>query len=281
MNRPDDPPSDLAWKTPDAEEPSRTAALFALPAPLAVIELGRWLQGIPDGPTRAAYVRRQLRAAPILPLVRVIACAQREAASGELAARICMDAIGRVLQGEVGDADWRRAVWQGAQDLVEPGVALLFSTAPSPSGQPLGKAPKGSLAAEGETLGRRKQLARTARGDLLDKLLHDPHPDVVRNALLNPTMSETLAVRLAARRPVAAAVLEVLAQSRFVTRLPVKRALAMNPHCPPQIACVQLAALPRSDLLVVAHTELLASPVREAARILLEFKPPKHPGEPG
>ena len=38
----------------------------------------------------------------------------------------------------------------------------------------------------------------------------DPHPDVIRNAMLNPRLREPLVVQLAARRPNTAAILEEL-----------------------------------------------------------------------
>ena len=55
---------------------------FALPAPMAVIKLGRAVRALPQGEPRKRYLQRRFMAAPVLPLVRVLACAQREAAMG-------------------------------------------------------------------------------------------------------------------------------------------------------------------------------------------------------
>jgi len=51
------------------------------------------------------------------------------------------------------------------------------------------------------TLGERKSLARRSSRFALDRLLRDPHPDVIRNVLVNPRLTEDDVVRLAARRP--------------------------------------------------------------------------------
>lgn len=247
----------------------------SLAAPLAVATLGRWLQGIPRGAPRVLYLHRQLQPATERALVRLIACAQREAAAGTVEGRVLIDTFGQLLIAELLSEEKRLSIVEIALELCEHGVVNLLQ----PSAEEVAtriEPVKGSLAAEGETLGRRKQLARSAGGDLLDKLLSDTHPDVIQNALMNPRVSEPLAVRLASRRPVARAVLDVVARSRFRTSGSVRRALVCNPYCDPQLACQLLSGLTRVELLQVAHDELLANEVREAARLMIEVKPPRH-----
>lgn len=251
--------------------------LFDTPAPLAVELLGKRLTGIPAGQTRVLYLKRQLDGAPALPLVRLLACAQREAAAGTLEARLLVDAFGVLVADGLLDEGELEAMANAAVEVCEHGVLNLVQSrrddaAPGRALEP----PKGSLAAEGETLGRRKALARTATGDLLDRILRDTHPDVIRNALLNPRMSEELTVRLASRRPTTSAILDVVARSRYRTSAAVRRALVRNPHCDPQLACQLVASLTRVELLDVAHDETLSDEVREAARLLIEAKPPRH-----
>jgi hypothetical protein len=89
-------------------------------------------------------------------------------------------------------------------------------------------------------------------------------------------MGEVLTVRLASRRPTTSAILDVVARSRFRTSAAVRRALVRNPYCDPQLACQLVASLTRVELLDVAHDETLADEVREAARLLIEAKPPRH-----
>lgn len=254
-------------------------SIFDVAAPIGVERLGRHLGGIPEGRTRLMYLRERVEAAPELPLVRLLACAQREAAAGSYEGRICVESFGGLVAEGLLTEELRARLAARADEICEAGVRLLVEPPVEARGKDSLRVPKGSLAADGETLGRRKQLARTATGDLLDRILQDPHPDVIRNALLNPRMSEALAVRVAARRPVPGAVLEVVSQSKFRRAAAVKRALVMNPNCPVQVACQLVASLTRSDLLMVAHAEGLASEVRDTARLLLDAKPPKHPGD--
>lgn len=254
--------------------------VFNAPAPVGVERLGRRLRGIPEGRTRTVYLHERIRGAPERPLVRLLACAQREAAAGSVEARVLLDAFGSLVAEGLLDDAAKRALVEAASEICEHGVRALIDLPEDASEGGNGEMdpPKRSLAAEGETLGRRKTLARTAHGDLFDRILQDPHPEVIRNALLNPRMNESLALRVAARRPVPGSILEVVAQSRYRTSATVRRALVLNPHCPPKVACRLISSLTRHDLLMVAHDEQLSHEVRSAARLLLEAKPPRRPG---
>ncbi len=251
--------------------------LFHVAAPLAVERLGRLVSGIPSGQTRVLYLQRQLDGAPPLPLVRLLACAQREAAAGTIEARILIDTFGEVVADELVSPETLQALAEAAEHVCEHGVLNLVQPRREDEPPARGlKATHGSLAADGETLGRRKTLARTVTGDQLDRILLDTHPDVIKNALLNPRVSDPLVVRLASRRPTTAEILEVVARSRFRTSPAVRRALIRNPHCDSQLACQLVTSLTRVELLEVAHDETLGSEVREAARLLIEAKPPRH-----
>lgn len=251
--------------------------IFDVAAPIGVERLGRLLQGIPSGQTRVLYLSRQIEDAPALVLVRLLACAQREAAAGTLEARIVVDTFGAVVADSLLSEGSLEAMAEAAAELCEHGVlSLVQPRRDDDGGRRALDPPRGSLAADGETLGRRKALARTATGDLLDRVLRDTHPDVIRNALSNPRMSEELAVRLASRRPSTSQILDVIARSRFRTSVAVRRALVRNPYSDAQLACQLLASLTRVELLDVAHDETLSDEVRMAARLLIEAKPPRH-----
>jgi hypothetical protein len=86
------------------------------------------------------------------------------------------------------------------------------------------------------TLGERKSLARTHDRNLLARVLRDPHPDVIRILLDNPTVVEADVVRLCAQRPARAQVLgAVFLHQRWVLRYRVRLALALNPFTPEEI----------------------------------------------
>ncbi len=249
--------------------------LFALPAPFAVIELAKRLRALDSLDHRRRAMMRVVGEAPALPMVRLLGCAQREAAMGSAHGRLVFDVFGSVLAENMIDADTLETWAEAAEEIAEVAVALLLRGEGPVDEADDKEAPRGSLAAEGETLGRRKSLARTAHGDTLEKLLIDPHPDVVRELMSNPRLVEGQAVRLAARTKAPSAVLEVLGQSKFMKSPRVRLGLATNPRCPPPLACRVLPSLKRHDLVDIAHDKRLHPSVRQSARVLLDGKPPR------
>lgn len=250
------------------------ADVFSLPAPIAVERLGRALGAVQQGPLRATYLEDRVKDAPVLPLVRLLACAQREAVRGVFGARLVVEEFGALVEERRVDPALRAALVTASVVLGEATVLTLLDPAAANDGDAADpkKPAKGSLA-HSETLGRRKSLARTAKGDLLVKLLDDPHPDVVENALMNPLTTEKLAIRVAARRPVPAAVLDCVSKSRFQSRPAVRKALVLNPHCPPKLAVRLVASLTAADLREVKDTPTLDADVRLAAERLLDSIP--------
>lgn len=248
------------------------------PAPFVVAAYGKWLSSVPDGRTRALYLLRLVEDAPPLPLARVLACAQREAALGEANARVVIDVFGVCVDEGLLDDALREVLAQAAEDVDEFAVlGMLRGARPAPIPTPFTpkRLPKGSLAADGETLGRRKSLARIVRGDALDKILLDPHPDVIANAMMNPSLKEEQVVRLAARLDVDESILTTIARSRFQNRTEVRRALVKNPKCPATLGCRLLVTLTRVELLEIAHDTRIKDEVRDAARAMIDAKPPR------
>lgn len=115
-----------------------------------------------------------------------------------------------------------------------------------------------------------KQQARLTRNlDELSRLLVLSEPRVIREALLNPRLTESLVVRAAARRPVRPEPLEQIYLSvRWSVRPAVQRALAFNPYLPPALGVALLPRLGRADLLAVAADASLHATVRDAAASL-------------
>lgn len=119
------------------------------------------------------------------------------------------------------------------------------------------------------TLGHRKWQARGSRREVLDRLLHDPEPEVVPILLGNPRLVERDVVLLAARRPAQPEVQwQVFESPKWIARYAVKRALVLNPWTPTELAIRLLAFLNAQDLALVRSSPSIPEAVRDAARTL-------------
>ncbi|MBI5511533.1 MAG: hypothetical protein HY903_22485 [Deltaproteobacteria bacterium] len=119
-------------------------------------------------------------------------------------------------------------------------------------------------------LGRRRALARTARGEASNRLARDPDFAVVTNLLANPHTTEQLVLRIASRRPTVSRALEaVLRSPKWGRRYPVRLALANNPYLAPRLAVNLLPFLSRRDLQAVKDDAALTATLRLAAQRLL------------
>ncbi len=115
------------------------------------------------------------------------------------------------------------------------------------------------------SLGERKYLARSHDRLRLERLLLDPEVPVIRNLLRNPSLVEADLVRLAARRPVRAEVLQVIFESRWGKRYRVRLALVQNPYTPTALALKLVGLLLARDRRAVAADRNLHPLVRAAA----------------
>jgi hypothetical protein len=142
---------------------------------------------------------------------------------------------------------------------------------PEPGDRPLPRAGT----ARPLSLGERKSLARRPTRAALERLMGDPHPDVIRNVLGNPRLTEDDVVRLAARRPAFADVLvEIARHPTWSQRIRVRRALVHNPFTPPEIAVPLVRLLIRPELVDILASTEVPPIVRAAAKELLERRPP-------
>ena len=120
------------------------------------------------------------------------------------------------------------------------------------------------------TLGARRSLAKTLRRTILERLLKDPAPEVVRTLLTNPRVAEADIVALAARRPNTAPVLrEIHRCPRWKGSYRVRLALVRNPYTPTDIAIHIVTSLAAQDLRTVVNDVHLHDYVREAAKARL------------
>jgi hypothetical protein len=147
----------------------------------------------------------------------------------------------------------------------EAGAVLL-----DPRGRRSGAGDDDAVPRPKEPVGYRISLARRPIRRLLERLLFDPDARVIRSILGNPRLTEADVVALAASRRASAEVLEVIAQDgRWITRYPVRLALASNPVAPAHLIVGLLPYLLRQDLRAVAS----GSPrqeIRAHAQALLE-----------
>ena len=103
------------------------------------------------------------------------------------------------------------------------------------------------------TLGERKALARRPTRKLLDRLLADPHPQVIRNLLDNSITTEDDVVRLAARRPLPGEVMvEIARHPRWNVRTRIRMAMLLNPACPAEVGVPLVGLLSLAELRSVA-----------------------------
>lgn len=247
--------------------------LQTLAAPVVVNRLGKALGAIAQGPLRLAYLEERLRAAPIAPMVKMLACAQRESVRGVVPARFVVESFTILLDDRRLEPSAQAALTATALALGEDAVVALVENPAAndlPGGQgSAARVKTGSLAEAGETLGRRKSLARTVTGVMLTKVLDDPDAQVIQQVLMNPHVTEAHALRVAARRPVPSAILEVLARSRFANVLLIRRAIVLNPDCPLKLAQRLVSTMLPADLKEVLQANGPAKEVKAVARRLL------------
>jgi len=125
------------------------------------------------------------------------------------------------------------------------------------------------------TLGERKSLARKPDRQMTERLLRDPHPDVIRQLLGNPKVTEDDVLSLAARRPCRPDVLSQIAQSpRWAHRPRIRMALVLNPDTPLDVASPLVGLLVRQELKLVGSSTTVAPALRALCLEHLERRPP-------
>ncbi len=231
-----------------------------------------------DGGLRAAYVADAARAWPVDlfagALDLVCARAEQAEAMAREALLAIVDAFNREGMSEV----LQRLREQAAGDSLLALERLIrhpvrpTQTDAAPRRE---RAPDLGLGRE-LTLGERKSLARRPDRDTMQRLLADPHPDVIRRCLRNPRMTEDDVVRLAARRPGRPGVLVEIARSQWTHRPRVRMALVLNPATPEEIAQRIAGLLLRPELELVAHSPGASAPLRAVCLEHLERRPPVH-----
>ncbi len=125
------------------------------------------------------------------------------------------------------------------------------------------------------TLGERKSLARKPDRGTMERLLRDPHPEVIARLLANPRLTEDDVLAMAVKRPARADVLTQIALNvRFGSRPRIRRALVLNPDTPPDLAASISALLLRQELRLVVESPQVNAALRALCMEHLERRPP-------
>ena len=123
------------------------------------------------------------------------------------------------------------------------------------------------------TLGERKSLARTHDRSLIQRVARDPHPDVVRILLDNPSLTEEDVVRVCAARPNHPMVLQtVYRHRRWVVRYRPRNSIVRNPDTPLDTALLLAPLLRKGELREAASSSELAAPLRLSCKTILEMR---------
>lgn len=133
-----------------------------------------------------------------------------------------------------------------------------------------------------DSLGHQKTKARTTTNrDVLTRLLTISHPDVIRNALLNPRLTEPFVVNVAARRPSRPEPLvEIFQSPKWGVRHLVRRALAFNPYLPLELGSKLIPLLNETDLKELSNDRQVHEALREQADKLLHVSKARRGGTP-
>ena len=262
-----------------------TVAL-ALPRPDEAAEIARRMIGrlhrLPEPEMRAAVLAERLCALPVEGAVEVMSALVELIRPGELSSTLAMHALSEVL-GEKGPVDYeRRSDWyREARRLGHDALAKMLLPREAKRRPPKVHAASDPVAVylkRPVPLGEKRFLARGKDKNLLERLLLDPHPLVVRNLLRNPNLTEEWVLRIATRRPVAPEILhEVTQNRRWFGRYKVRLAVARNPYTPTDLAIRCVPELQAPDLRDMAYDGTLHEEVRQAAKEELDRRRPGRP----
>lgn len=147
---------------------------------------------------------------------------------------------------------------------------LLLST---PAQRQDERPPRGHHHLAEVTLGERKSLARQQNIYMLEKLLLDPDPSVIRMLLQNPRITEKEVLLIATRRPNQPQILQEIARhARWFRRLSVQIALCKNPYTPVPVILQYLPSLPTPELKEIRDMAQVHPHVLEALAEILNIR---------
>ena len=202
----------------------------------------------------------------------------RASESRSESAKISISAVMRYLDSDFLEDSDRAALLEACREGGHQQLMRLLFTPPSHRSTDSPKVPdygSGRVL----TLGERKSLARRPNRKVLESVLADPHPAVIKNLLRNPKLIERDVMVLASRRPNYEDVLQQIYESpKWSTRYKVKLALARNPYTPPTISLKLVPMLLRQHLVEMLDDRNLHPSVLVACKRFLEGEEPPPAG---
>jgi hypothetical protein len=239
----------------------------------------RATRSIPEAALRVAYIKSVIREGDVVDLAGVLDVVCSRAEQAEAAPREALVAIVDALQ----DPELAPVVQTLREEAVGvPHLALerlVRQPVSSAQGREVPKPEEDRIPDYGRgrplTLGERKSLARRPDRAMTERLLRDPHPDVIRQLLVNPKLTEEDVLSLAARRPCRPDVLQEIARiPRWAHRPRVRMALVLNPDTPIDATAPLVGLLIRQELHLVATSTTVPGPVRALCLEHLDRRPP-------
>ncbi len=241
--------------------------------------LVRTTRAIPEATLRCAYLRSLLQRTEVSELSAALELVCARAEQAEEPARECLVALVDALNHEA-CVEKVRVIRQEALRVSHLALERLIRQSPSvmsPRDVPQPEDDRVPDYGKGRplTLGERKSLARRPDRSMMDRLLRDPHPDVIRMVLANPKVVEEDVLTLAARRPCRPDLLmEIARAARWAHRPRIRMALVLNPDTPLEIAAPIAGLLMRHELRLVATSPTVSPAVRALCLEHLERRPP-------
>lgn len=224
-----------------------------------------------DGVTRLAAARLLSRLSPIdaTELLHEMVGLVHD---GFEPARVSLSAFTRALEREASQIPYAPQLRRIAHISGLPDVETMFGEGPPAQQYDEDAAKRADAKLFTQSLGHLKVQARLTRNpDQLARLAVASNPEVVRNVLINPRLTEELVVRIAARRPARPEPLvEIWHSPRWSVRPTVRRALAFNPYLPPEVGTKIVPLLSIADLKELSRDNAVHHALREQARVLLE-----------
>ncbi|MBI3989049.1 MAG: hypothetical protein HY347_05475 [candidate division NC10 bacterium] len=227
----------------------------------------RRLSALPDPGMRVAVLGEQLKELPSAVGAELLEVICQEAEQGDpFSQQACLHLLNlEALEEALG----LKKLWEIQRALVDGGcgkaLRLLFQE------ETRAVVPEGRRSEKG--LGFRISQARRPAQRLIEQLLFDPDPRVVKILLGNPRLTEAEVLKIVSSPRVSSTVLEAVAlDPRWRDRYLVKLALVYNPLTPTRIALGFLPFLLIQDLTELAQEGRVSGLVRAEARKLLHLR---------
>ena len=198
----------------------------------------------------------------------------RGAVLGETNASAALLALATVLLSRSDENyDMFRAIYEAAAAEDRDCVTYLFLDLPPHHILENRKSLRGPRFERDVSLGERKQMARTSDRHLLERLLLDLNPEVIRKLCMNPKVTLKDILQVCTRRPNTPEAITAIAMShRWFVREEVRFAILSNPYSPTGISLKLLPLLKVQQLKEISSGVDLHPAIMHTAKRLLDLR---------